>query len=145
MNQGYTTYKTVGVDTADQGRLILIAYDVAIKHCKLSLEDFNDRALIEARTKHLLRAQDALGELMGSLKIESGEIAKNLYRLYDYMMRSLVEANVKAKPEKVTEVLGYLKTLRDAWSEAILKLKKERIPQTQTGVSNTTATLALVG
>jgi flagellar protein FliS len=144
MNQGYTAYKTVGVDTADQGRLILIAYDVAIKHCKLALENFGDRTTIEARTKHLLKAQDALGELMGSLNIDTGEIAKNLYRLYDYMMRSLVQANVKGTSEKVTEVLSHLQVLRDAWSEAIQKIKKETA-LANAPVGSPATNLALVG
>ncbi|MDD5675748.1 MAG: flagellar export chaperone FliS, partial [Chitinivibrionales bacterium] len=125
MNQGYTAYKTAGVDTADRGRLILIAYDVALKHCKLSLENFGSHTTIEARTKHLFKAQDAIGELMGSLKLDVGDIAKNLYRLYEYMLHTLVEDNVKSNPEKVSEVVGHLQVLRDAWSEAIAKVKME--------------------
>ncbi|NLD93780.1 MAG: flagellar export chaperone FliS [Fibrobacter sp.] len=125
MKQGYDAYKSANVDTADQGKLILICYDVAIKHCKLALEKFDDRTLLEERTKHLFKVQDAITELLGALKMDVGEIAVSLYKLYDYMLRSIVEASVKHKKEKITEILGYLEDLRSAWAEAAIKVKQD--------------------
>ncbi len=125
MKDAYSTYKTANVDTADQGKLILIAYDVAIKHCRFALEKFSDYTGIEERTKHLFKVQDAISELMSSLKLEIGEIAQNLYRLYDYMLRRLVEANAKNDPKCVKEVLGYLLDLRSAWGDAIQDLRNQ--------------------
>jgi flagellar protein FliS len=125
LKNGYSAYRTANIDTADQGKLILIAYDVAIKHCRQAMEKFADKKLLEQRTKHLLKAQDAIAELMGSLRLDVGEIAHNLYRLYEYMMHSLVEANIKNNGSKIAEVLEYLENLRSAWNEAIYTLKRE--------------------
>jgi flagellar secretion chaperone FliS len=125
MKTGYIAYKTAPIETADQGKLILIAYDIAIKHCKISLEQFNDAKLIEERTKHICKAQDAVTELMSSLRMDVGEIAHNLYRLYDYILRRLVEANVKSDPTRVEEVLRYLEDLRDAWGQAVVNVRCE--------------------
>lgn len=125
MKQGYDAYKSANVDTADQGKLILICYDVAIKHCKLALEKFDDRTLLEERTKHLFKVQDAITELLSALRMDVGEIAVNLYKLYDYMLRSIVEASIKHKKEKITEILGYLEDLRSAWAEAVIKVKQD--------------------
>lgn len=125
MNNAYETYKSVTVDTASQGKLILIAYDVAIKSCRAAIELFNDNLGIEMRSRHIFKAQDAITELMGALKMDVGEIAQNLYKLYDYMLRRLVESNVKNDPSKCKEVLGYLENLRDAWGVAIDTVKKE--------------------
>lgn len=133
MQQGYAAYRTASIDTADQGKLILIAYDVAIKNCKLAVDKFDMRDKVEERTKHLFKAQDAVTELMGALKVDVGEVAKNLYRLYDYMLRSLVEAGVRNERSKVTEVIGYLETLRDAWNEAATKIKVESAPSIEAG------------
>jgi len=127
VKQGYSAYKSANVDTADQGKLILICYDVAIKHCKLAIEKFDDKTLIEERTKHLFKVQDAISELLSALKMDVGEIAVNLYKLYDYMLRSIVEASIKHKKEKVVEILGYLEDLRSAWAEAALKVKQESV------------------
>jgi flagellar protein FliS len=128
MKQGYNAYRSANVDTADQGKLILICYDVAIKHCKLAMEKFEDRKLLEERTKHLFKVQDAITELLSALKMDVGEIALNLYKLYDYMLRSIVEANIKNQKQKIVEVLGYLEDLRGAWAEAIIKVKQESAP-----------------
>ena len=133
MQQGYAAYKTASIDTADQGKLILIAYDVAIKNCKLAMEKFDMHDKIEERTKHLFKVQDALTELLGALKVDVGEVAQNLYQLYDYMLRTLIDAGVKNDKTKVTEVLGYLENLRDAWDEAIKKLKMESAPSIEIG------------
>jgi flagellar protein FliS len=132
MHNGYTAYRSANVETADQGKLILIAYDVAIKHCKLAIEKFEDRKLVEERTRHLCKVQDAVTELMSSLKLDVGEIAHNLYRLYDYMIRRCIEANIKSDAGIIREILGYLEDLRDAWSQAIINVRKEAVAATAT-------------
>ena len=139
MNQGYTAYRNANIDTADQGKLILIAYDVATKHAKLALDKFDDYKLIEERTKHLFKVQDAVTELLSSLNLEAGEVAMNLYRLYEYMLRTLVDASIKSDKEKLREVLGYLETLKSAWAEASLKVKVE------SAVSLNTSGVAITG
>jgi flagellar secretion chaperone FliS len=128
MKKAYDAYTTASVDTASQGKLILIAYDIAIKSCKAALEEFSNHQKIDLRTKSLFKAQDAITELMGALRMEAGDIAQNLYKLYDYMLRKLVESNVKNDPGKTKEVLGYLENLRDAWSTAIEKIKRDSEP-----------------
>jgi flagellar protein FliS len=136
MKSGYGAYKSMHVETADQGKLILIAYDVAIKHCKISLEQFDDKEKIMDRTKHICRAQDAVTELMGALRMDVGEIAHNLYRLYDYILRRMVEANIKNDKSKIEEVLAYLVDLRGAWSQAIVNLKRQSQPADEPALQN---------
>jgi flagellar protein FliS len=129
MKQGYSVYRSANIDTADQGKLILICYDVAIMHCKQAIEKFDNSGTIEERTKHIFKVQDAITELLSALRLDVGEVAQNLYRLYDYMLRSLVASSVNNDKSKVSEVLGYLETLRDAWSIAIQKVKTESAPK----------------
>ncbi len=136
MNTGHSAYKTTNVGTADQGKLILIAYDVAIKHCKLCIPIFDDKKRIEERTRHLCKVQDALSELMSSLNLDVGDIAKNLYRLYDYMVRRCIEANIKSDKNIIQEILGYLEDLRDAWGQAVANVRKESAPKTEAAMQN---------
>lgn len=123
MKQGYLAYRNANVDTADQGKLILIAYDVAIRHCKLALEIFDDQHRLGERTKHIFKVQDAVTELLSALRLDVGDVARNLYRLYDYMLRSLVQAGVKNEKNKVEEILRYLVDLRGSWEVAIAQSK----------------------
>jgi flagellar protein FliS len=135
MKDAYSAYKTANVDTADQGKLILIAYDVAIKHCRSALEKFNNRSLIDERIRHLYKVQDAITELISALRLDVGEIAKNLYKLYDYMLWRIINANVKNNKEHVEEVLKHLVSLREAWAEAIVMVRAEN--RGQEGVTDT--------
>ena len=129
MKNGYSAYRSANVDTADQGKLILIAYDVAIKNCKLAIESFEDRKLIADRTAYLLKVQDAITELMSALRLDVGEIAKNLYRLYDYMLRRLIQANAKNDSSFVEEVSEHLSMLRSAWVDAIEQTRRMKSTQ----------------
>ena len=118
MNNAYNAYRTTNVETADQGKLILIAYDVAIKHCRLSLELFGDDTDPSDRNRHIYKAQDAISELMGALRMDVGEIAQNLFRLYEYMGWNLVQSVIKNDPAFVNEALRHLVSLREAWEYA---------------------------
>jgi len=129
MKVGYGAYKGAQTETNDQGKLILVTYDVAIKHAKLALEKFEDRKAIEERVKHIFKIQDALEELQVSLNMDAGgDIAANLFNLYSYMFDATVEANIHNDRTKVEEVLRYLETLRDAWSQATIKAKADAAP-----------------
>jgi flagellar protein FliS len=133
MEKGYDAYRTTNIGTADQGKLILILYDIAINNCKESLNFFGDKSQIAERTRHLKKVQDAISELMGALKMDAGEIAHNLFRLYEYMLRRVINANIRHEPGCITEILEYLISLRGAWNEAIQNLKNEAAQQRSAG------------
>lgn len=97
------------------------------------MDKFDNQECMEERTKHIFKAQDALTELLSALKMDVGEIANNLYRLYDYMLRTLVDASVKNDCAKIVEVVGYLETLREAWIEAIKTVRMEAVSQVESG------------
>jgi len=66
----------------------------------------------------LVKTQGVITELMSTLDLSVGEIATNLFRVYEYMHFRLVEANVKKDAEPVREVLVLLRELLPAWQEA---------------------------
>ena len=121
---GLNSYKTANMETTDQGKLIIIVYDWAIRYCKIAKEKKDQ---IEARTTAINKAQNAISELMASLDMKAGgEIAGNLYRLYDYMNRRLIDANIKKDYSAIDETLEHLTSLREAWIGAIEKLRKSK-------------------
>jgi flagellar protein FliS len=129
MKAGYGAYKGAQSETNDKGKLILVTYDVAIKHAKLALEVFDDKKKIEERAKHIFKIQDALEELQVSLNMDAGgEIAANLFNLYSYMFSVTIDANIHSDKAKMEEVLKFLETLREAWAQANLKSKAESAP-----------------
>ncbi len=122
----YQQYKTANVHTTDQGKLILICYDVALRSCATA-RDFIDKKKMGDKARKIYKAQDAITELMVALDREKGgEFAKRLYSLYEYFNWRLSEANVHADARMVVEVEGHLKALRDAWVVAIENVRKDQ-------------------
>lgn len=123
MNQGYSAYKTANVETADKGKLIIICYDVCIKHGNMAAEYGSPRDNLEQWVKHVYKMQDAISELVSALNMDVGEISQNLYRLYEYMLHRLTTAVVEVDPTPITEVVEYMTDLRSAWKVAIQNVK----------------------
>ncbi|ERP39276.1 flagellar export chaperone FliS [Chitinivibrio alkaliphilus] len=125
MKQGYSTYKSASVETADKGKLIVICYDVAIKEGKQALLLDDSYKNIEQRNRHLYKMQDAVTELLIALDLKVGEVAKNLYSLYEYMLHRITTAITDRDNAPVEEILAYLTDLREAWKVAIQDVKSQ--------------------
>ena len=89
-------------------------YEAAIKFLKLAREDFMDNNM-ESACDHLIRTQNIIRELQKALDMNVQELSPQLYSLYDFMIRQLVQANVKRKIEPLDTVLGMLEELKVAW------------------------------
>lgn len=118
MNNPYAQYRRTAVQTAPRGTLILMLYDGAIKQLH-SAKQAMTRRDAAAANQALQRAQAIVTELMVTLNYDAGDIARNLYRLYEYYNYRLVQANIKKDPAIVEEVLGHLQDLRQAWEQAV--------------------------
>jgi flagellar protein FliS len=75
--------------------------------------------------------QDIIVELSNSLDYEvGGEVAKELASLYDYILYSSTQANIKIEKSHLEGCLKVLNTLYDGWTEAIKNLKSQSNPKT---------------
>lgn len=113
------SYKETRIKTANQGKLIVMLYDGAIKYLNLALDnmDETDKHYDEI-SNNIIKVQDIVTELMVSLDFErGGEISKNLFSLYVFMNRQLLEANVRKSINLLGEVKALLLELRSAWAE----------------------------
>lgn len=117
----YEKYREVQVLTASPERLVLLLYEGAIRFLEEARAALDGGDLAKAHER-LTRTQDILTELITGLDFNY-EVSSNLYRLYDYFRRRLVEANVRKDPGAVQEVLRFLKELRDTWREAVVSRK----------------------
>ncbi|MGB4045989.1 MAG: flagellar export chaperone FliS [Halanaerobiales bacterium] len=123
----YQKYKTAQYSTASPEQLLLMLYDGAIKFARQARKDMEEKN-IEAANNKLKRAEDIISELMVSLNMEEGgEIARNLYNLYDYMNRRLIQANIRKDPALVDEVINLLSSLKESWEEAIGRVRSQVI------------------
>jgi flagellar secretion chaperone FliS len=111
-------YQRATVEAARPTQLILMLYDGAIRFLTIASEKFTSGE-IEARHQNIVKAENILAELLGTIDTDSGlPLATNLVLLYEYMHRKLVEANLNDTPEPLAEVIGILREIRTAWDEA---------------------------
>jgi len=119
------TYQESQLETASQGKLLLMLYDGAIRFLTQAHQSLENRKFQDAHN-YILRAEDIITELMASLKLDAGEVAVNLFRLYEYFNWRLIQSNIKRDPRGVLEVQARLRELREAWGEAVKNIGAQR-------------------
>jgi len=121
MPSSYDKYKQTKFNTADQGTLILMLYDGAISSLNQAKELLNvEKMNREKFSTCIVKATNIVYELMASLNMEPDnpvryEIAKNLWRLYEYITWRLGQADVKKDVAMIDDALYHLNNLREAW------------------------------
>ena len=116
---GISAYKKVSVHSeaveADPYQLICMLMDGALERLKVAKAAMlrNDR-VTKAQVLH--RVVEILDELRASLNHKAGgQIAENLEKLYDYMIRRTLAANLQDDIKAVDEVNNLLSEIRNAW------------------------------
>ena len=110
-------YKQVQVKTANKGKLVVMLYQGCIKFLRLAKKNI-EKNNIESSHNYIIRSQDIILELMNTLDMEKGsDIANNLYQLYDFMNRKLIEANVDKDIDKIEIVEDMMLELLDSWKQ----------------------------
>ncbi len=72
------------------------------------------------------KAQRILEELSGALNFEAGEMAENLFLLYEYWTWRLGQGVVKQEAEAFREVSTALMDMHGAWVEAAKQIRAAR-------------------
>ena len=119
MNPYLNQYKQNSVLTAAPETILIMLYDGAINfllRAKIAIDEKN----IEDSHTYITKTQKIIREFMDTLDMDTGgEMAQNLYRLYDYLHYRLIQANIKKDNAMIDEVLGHLRSLKQTWEEAI--------------------------
>ena len=116
-------YKNSSVKTASPARLTLMLYDGAVKFCNIALESINNGDVSTANT-NIIKAEKIIVELRATLDMKY-PVAKEFDRVYDYIYRRLVEANMKKDKDILNEALKHIKTMRDTWKE-VMRINREK-------------------
>jgi len=128
-----SAYKETRIRTASQGQLIVMLYDEAVKQLEKGLELLNlnksgktDPSRIEIIGNTIIKARDIITELMVSLDFEQGgEIAQNLFALYTWFNKELLEAHITMDIARIAMVKSQIDNLRGAWVDIAAKTSAE--------------------
>ena len=129
-------YLETKIMTASKEELTLITFDFLILSSTKALDKLvNSPHDIQGIHDELRRGQRAIAVLMGSLNFEiGGELAVNLFRVYEFWHRQLVLANLQKAPERVERLLPFFKEYRSTWAEAQRRFRADQ-NAVQTGKS----------
>ena len=138
-----SAYRETRIRTASQGQLVIMLYDEAVKQLDRGLELLalnsqgkRDPSRIEQISKAVVKAQEIITELMVSLDFEQGgEIANNLFSLYTWFNRELLEANLAQNGDRIKAVRNMVDELRGAWHEVVAKTSAESVARPAPGVN----------
>lgn len=103
------------VEGASPHRLVSMLFEGALRQIAVAKGSV-ERKDTAGKGAAIGKAVAIIGELEGSLKDqETNEVAGNLGRLYDYMIRTLTEANLQNSLEKLDEVANLLIEIKSGW------------------------------
>lgn len=110
-------YLEQSVQTASPGQLTLMLYNGCVKQLHLAGKAIEAEDA-EAAGCALIKAQRIVHELRGTLD-DRYETANRLRPLYDFVLDTLVTANMRKSRQKVEDAAGIMTGLREAWAQAI--------------------------
>jgi len=117
----FDAYRKSTVDTSDNVRLVSLLFDGAVNFLKVAHGKMEQRD-IAGKGIYLGKVTAIVGELNSSLNMEQGgEIARNLRRLYDFVLDRLLKANLKNDLVALNEAERVLEMLRSGWKEMEMK------------------------
>lgn len=117
-------YKNQQVNNAGPEQLTLMLYSGAARFVAENIKAVEEARYDDSHTAHL-RAQDILLYLIETLDTQY-DISQNLFKLYDYIIFRLNEANLKKDPSQLGEAKELLIELRDTWCEAMKKAQTDK-------------------
>lgn len=122
----YSQYQNVQVTTSKPEKILIMLYDGAINFTKIAIDKLA-RGDVAGKGMYIGKAHAIVAELMDTLNHEvGGEIARQLERLYLYLIDEFVAANINNAPGHLENALRIMTTMRDTWVEAAEIVKRER-------------------
>lgn len=127
----YAQYKQQAVTTAGPDKLLLMLFDGAIRFSGQARKAIIEKD-IEKSNYFLLRCQDIIFELMGSLNMDY-EISHSLLSMYEYINYNLLQCNIHKDLKYLDEAENYLREFREVWAEVGKIAKNPGLKQSLSG------------
>ncbi|MEJ5300846.1 MAG: flagellar export chaperone FliS [Thermodesulforhabdaceae bacterium] len=117
MTHPIDAYRKTKLETIDPLKLIVMCYEAIIKDLQ-DAKKFHQERNIEGSYDKVRHAQDLITELLVGLDYErGGEIAVNLGRIYNFVLRQLITVNTRTKPEYYDPLIRIMESLKEAWDQ----------------------------
>ena len=128
MQNPFGVYQKNQVMTVSGEKLLLMLCDGLVRFIRNAITASEKEDIQEINT-NLLKAQGIVAEMMASLDTGSGEFAQNLFQIYEFLYKGLIEANVKKDAHLMQEMLSLAVSVQNTWSEAAKAVNSDRTQQ----------------
>jgi flagellar protein FliS len=118
----YSQYNNSKILTASPAELTLMLYDGAIKFCNIAIVAVEQKDIEKAHV-NITKTERIVDYFRQTLDM-SYPVAEDFERVYSYLGRRLVEANIKKDKEILEEVNQHLRSMRDTWKEVMQHSKQ---------------------
>lgn len=119
----YAQYNNSKILTASPAELTLMLYEGAIKFCNIAIMAIEKKD-IEKANYNIIRVQKIVDEFRATLDMKY-PVAQDFDRVYTYLQKRLIDANMSKDKEILEEVNTHLRSMRDTWKEV---MKRNKVP-----------------
>ncbi|TYO95493.1 flagellar export chaperone FliS [Desulfallas thermosapovorans] len=117
LSNPYQKYQQNSVTSATPEELTHMLYSAGVRYIRQGIMHIQENNMQKAH-ETLIKAQEIYIHLQATLNKDI-EISANLDRLYDFIIRHLMQANIKKDTAMLADVVGLAEELRDTWKEAM--------------------------
>lgn len=118
----YSQYNNSRILTASPAELTLMLYDGAIKFCNIAILAVGQNDIEKAHV-NITKTERIIDYFRQTLDMKYS-VAEDFERVYAYLSRRLVEANMKKDKDILEEVNQHLRSMRDTWKEVMQHSKQ---------------------
>lgn len=101
---------------ADRVQIVTMLYDGAINFILKAKEKLEVGDTV-GKTHFIKKTSAIVRELANSLNMDGGEIAINLRNLYDFVLESLIKAEINNSVDALNDAEKVMEILRGSWKE----------------------------
>lgn len=110
-------YKTTSIQTAGQGRLIIMLFEGAIRFMNRFAEAARERKIEEAHNNSI-KAQRIVTELILALDhSKGGDVSRVIEAAYEDIRRRMIQSNIRKNLDLVPGIVTDLESFRETWSQ----------------------------
>lgn len=136
--KGINAYQSVGgrdqATTADPYQLIQMLMNGALQKLAVG-KGAIERKDLSTKSESLTKALSIVGALQESLDLNvGGEVAGNMFDLYDYVKRQIIEAMTSSSTDGVDNSLMVMRSLKEGWDSIPVEARNQAFAQKQVAV-----------
>lgn len=118
----FAEYTNNKILTASPAEVTLMLYEGAIKFCNIAIIAIENGETEKAHV-NIKKTQRIIEEFRNTLNHDY-EVSKDFDKIYVYLLKRLLEANIKKDKAILEEVNMHLRSVRDTWKEVMKRCKQ---------------------